>query len=181
MNTLKTFTIALLVAFAFSSCSNDDDSGNNTSNFTANLTSLNNSGAEGVANVNVNGNLLTVTINASGMVANQPHPQHIHGLDDGSNGVCPPATADTDNDGIISVPEGAPFYGAILLPLENFPMADANGNVTFTQTFTLGENGTPTAETFGNLENRVIVLHGLENGGSYVPTIPVACGELTRS
>jgi len=180
MKFLKVLPITLITIFTLISCNNDDDSGNDTSNFSANLTSLNNSSATGVANVSVNGNALTVTINATGMVANQPHPQHIHGLEDGSNATCPPPSADTDNDGIITVPEGAPFYGGILLPLENFPQADANGNLTFSQTFTLGENGVLTAETLGNLENRVIVLHGLDNNGSYVPTIPVACGQLTK-
>jgi hypothetical protein len=31
------------------------------------------------------------------------------------------------------------------------------------------------------LENKVIVLHGLDSDGSYVATIPVACGEITMN
>lgn len=181
MKILKTLSIAFVTLLTITSCSNDDDNPKAATNYTATLGSLNNSGAIGNASVTVDGNILTVVINASGMVANQPHPQHIHGLEDGSNGICPPSTADTDDDGIITVAEGAPFYGAILLPLEDFPMADADGNVSYTKTFTLGENGAPTAEELGTIENRVIVLHGLNNSGKYVATIPVACGQLARS
>lgn len=181
MRFLKFIPVVMIALLTIISCGDDDDNVDSTSNYSASLVSLNNSGATGSANITVNGNLLTVTINATGMVANQPHPQHIHGLEDGSNGTCPPLSADTDNDGIITVPEGAPFYGGILLPLENFPVADANGIVTFTQTFTLGENDVLTVDSLGNLENRVIVLHGLNNNGAYVPTIPVACGQLVRN
>jgi len=182
MKTLKTLSIAFVTLLTIASCSSDDDNNttNNESNYTASLGSLNGSGASGNATVTLDGNDLTVVIVAKGMVANQPHPQHIHGLEDGSNGVCPPPTADTNSDGIISVPEGAPFYGAILLPLEDFPMADANGNVSYTKTFTLGENGVPSKEELGTIENRVIVLHGLDNNGEYVATIPVACGQLSK-
>ena len=180
MKILKIIPVALIVFFTMISCNNDDDNVEETSSYSANLTSLNDSGASGIATVTVVGNSLTVTINASGMVENQLHPQHIHGLEDSTNATCPPQSADVDNDGIITVPEGAPFYGGILLPLEDFPTADANGAVSFTKTFTLGENDVLTAEVLGSIENRVIVLHGLNNNGAYVPTIPVACGQLTK-
>ena len=182
---MKKLSVLFLSIFVLvlTSCSDDDDANvNSVIDYTAQLSSLNNSGASGTARVSVDGNKLTVSVEAQGMVANMPHPQHIHGLEDGTqNGTCPPASADTDNDGIITVPEGAPFYGAILLPLEDFPSADANGNVSFQKIFTLGEGDIPTAQELESLENRVIVLHGLNNNGEYVPTIPVACGELSRN
>ncbi|AFL82605.1 hypothetical protein Aeqsu_3172 [Aequorivita sublithincola DSM 14238] len=182
MKTVKLFALSMLVFIGLASCSSDDD---NTptpvvANYSGTLNQLNNSGASGMVNIIVDNNKMTVSVTATGMVPNQPHPQHIHGKDDGSNATCPPTSADTDGDGIITIPEGAPFYGAVLLPLEDFPMADANGNVNYTKTFTLGENGVLTLEALGTLENRTIVLHGLNNGGSYVATIPVACGEITK-
>lgn len=180
MKEVKLFMLSMLIVAVFASCNKDDDNTPVVQNYTATLSQLNNSGASGVVSVSVENNTMTVKVEAIGMVANQTHPQHIHGKDDNSNATCPPPSADADGDGIITVPEGAPFYGGILLPLEDFPMADANGNVSYTKTFTLGENGTLTTDALGTLENRAIVLHGLNNGGSYVATIPVACGELTK-
>ena len=41
-----------------------------------------------------------------------PHAMHIHGILGDAN-VCAPASADTSGDGLISLEEGAPFYGPI--------------------------------------------------------------------
>lgn len=180
MKTVKLFTLSMLVLIGFASCSSDDDNAPEVQNYSVTLGQLNNSGTSGTATISVEMNRITVKIEATGMVANQLHPQHIHGKDDGSNANCPPASADTDGDGIITIPEGAPFYGPVLLPLEDFPSADANGNISYTKTFTLGENGVLSAEALGTLENRTIVLHGLNNDGMYVATIPVACGQITK-
>ncbi len=182
MKTLKLFFLSILLMAGITSCNKSDDGESALTTYTATLGQLNNSGASGRATLLVNGNKLTVEVNASGLVADQPHPQHIHGLDDGTNnGTCPPPSADTDNDGIITIPEGALFYGAVLLPLEDFPMADASGEISYSKTFTLGGNGVPLASALASLENRVIVLHGLNNDGSYVATIPVACGEIVKN
>lgn len=181
MKTVKLIMLSIVVLIGFASCSSDDDNRPQVQNYTVTLGQLNNSGASGVANISVVNNKITVKVEATGMVPNQAHPQHIHGLEDGSNSTCPPASADTDGDGIVSIPEGAPFYGGVLLPLEDFPSADANGNISYTKTFTLGENGVLTAAELGTLENRAIVLHGLNNDGAYVATIPVACGQLVKS
>ncbi len=180
MKTVKLFILSMVVLIGFASCSSDDDNGPVVQNYAATLNQLNNSGASGTASISVDMNTITVKIEATGMVPSKLHPQHIHGKDDGSNATCPPASADTDGDGIITIPEGAPFYGAVLLPLEDFPTADANGKISFTKTFTLGENGVLTADALGALEDRSIVLHGLNNDGSYVATIPVACGQITK-
>ncbi|GAA4318528.1 hypothetical protein GCM10023115_44440 [Pontixanthobacter gangjinensis] len=169
-----------MLALGAVSCDDDDDNENvvDLMTYEAQLGSINESGASGVATVSVQDNMLTVNVMAQGMVANQAHPQHIHGLSNGENATCPPATADADEDGIITIPEGAPFYGEVLLPLDDFPMADADGNINYEKSFMLGENGNPTAEELGELEDRVIVLHGMNNNDEYVATIPVACGEL---
>ncbi len=100
---------------------------------------------------------------------------------------CPPASADTNGDGITTVAEGAPFYGGIKASLttngdvsmgsgmaaDRFPMADANGNVSYSRTFTL-----PQGVSAGDIADGVIVQHGLDNNGSYDGSIPVDCGKL---
>lgn len=179
MKIIKSLFLSVLV-LGFVGCDDDDDNDNmeNMASYTAQLGSLNNSGASGTATVTLQDDMLTVNVVAQGMTPNQAHPQHIHGLMNGENATCPPASADADEDGIITIPEGAPFYGEVLLPLDDFPMADENGNISYEKSFMLGENDMPTAEELSDLDDRVIVLHGLTNNDEYVATIPVACGEL---
>ena len=181
MKIIKGLFLSILALGAVS-CDDDDDNENmeNTMTYEAQLGSINQSNASGVATVTAQGDMLTVSIMAQGMEPNQTHPQHIHGLTDGENATCPPSTADTDDDGIISIPEGAPFYGEVLLPLNEFPKADEDGNISYEKSFMLGQDGIPTAEELDELEDRVIVLHGLNNNDEYVATIPVACGELVE-
>ncbi|QYA25632.1 CHRD domain-containing protein [Gramella sp. MT6] len=179
MKIIKGLFLAVLF-LGFASCDDDDDNDdmNEMMSYTAQLGGLNDSGVSGTATVTKNGNQLTVTVLAQGLEPNQAHPQHIHGLSNGEEATCPPASADADEDGIITIPEGAPFYGEVLLPLEGFPMADENGNISYEETFTLGENDVLTEAELADLDDRVIVLHGLNNDGEYVATIPVACGQL---
>lgn len=179
MRLIKGLFLSVLM-LGFASCDDDDDNEviEEMMSYTAQLGEINDSGASGVATVTMNGDMLTVTVNAQGLVPNQAHPQHIHGLSNGEEGTCPPASADADEDGIITIPEGAPFYGEVLLPLEDFPIADENGNISYEKTFMLGENGMPGVEELEDLDDRVIVLHGLNNNDEYVATIPVACGQL---
>lgn len=165
------------------SCSNDEVMPDNVKQeqdamkhkaklYTVDFGSLNDSGVSGTAELTLVGDQLTVHIMASGLVPNVTHPQHIHGFQENmGNSTCPPESADTDGDGIITIPEGAPFYGAVLLTLSPLPMADAEGNIDFTETYTIDSSITP-------LQNRAIVLHGLVVDGEYVATIPVACGQI---
>ncbi|MDR5590991.1 CHRD domain-containing protein [Christiangramia sp. SM2212] len=179
MKIIKGLFLSVL-ALGVASCDDDDDNENMETmmSYEAQLGSINDSGASGTATVSVQGDMLTVNVMAQGMVPNEAHPQHIHGLMNGEDATCPPASADTDGDGIITIPEGAPFYGEVLLPLDDFPMADADGNISYEKTFMLGQDGNPTAEDLEDLDDRVIVLHGLNNNDEYVATIPVVCGEL---
>ena len=179
MKIIKGLFLSVL-ALGMASCDSDDDNEtmDDMMSYTAQLGEINDSGASGTATVTMQDNMLTVNVMAQGMVPEQPHPQHIHGLMNGDDATCPPASADADENGIITIPEGAPFYGEVLLPLEDFPMADENGNISYEKTFMLGENGNPTAEELEDLDDRVIVLHGMNNNDEYVATIPVACGEL---
>ena len=140
--------------------------------YTATLNSLNNSGASGTATLSLEGNMLTVKIEAMGLEPNKLHPQHIHGFEaDTRNSTCPTMAADTNGDGYVDLVEGLPSYGPVLLNLAPLPTAAANGNVMFEQTFEISKNLLP-------LQNRAIVLHGLTVNGVYEAVMPVACGQI---
>ena len=111
------------------------------------------SNVTGTAKLTVDGTRVHVNIHVRGLTPNLPHAMHIHGQLDQAN-VCPPATADTSHDGLISLEEGAPFYGPInvsftrtgdttaasgLAP-ERFPIADSEGNLNNNRTFTIPQN-----------------------------------------
>lgn len=156
--------------------------------YTAQLSSLNDSGASGTATLTLERNQLTVRIDAMNVEAGVLHPQHIHGFDDARvNSVCPsseaaddiaesPSQAD-DPDEYISVEEGLPAYGKILLPLQPFPTPPGT-SYTFTQTYS-GKDVAGLQPIRKTLQNRVIVLHGdtLDNG-TYLATLPIACGQI---
>jgi len=145
------------------------------------LDALNGSGVDGRAVLVLRGDQLRVQITARGLEAGALHPQHIHGLMGSDEAVCPPpAAADDlaglpeeaeDPDQFISVEEGAPFYGPILLPLTPFPTAGTSGVTTYTQTFEVDGD-------LLDLSDEVIVLHGMTVDGTYVATLPVACGAI---
>jgi hypothetical protein len=94
-----------------------------------------------------------------------PHVQHIHinGADS-----CPTASADKNNDGVISVVEGAPAYGTIGTTLSvkgttdasaalDVTVAPGGGSFTYQRTFTINQ------ATLTAIQNNkaVIVVHGL--------------------
>ena len=176
--------------------------------FFAELDPLNNSGAEGVALLALNGDQLTVITAATNVEPGQPHPQHIHGFKDGREGNIPTLRQDDDRDGIVETEEGEESYGPILLDftsppgggLDDFPTPEGDSFV-FVETYDLSD---PSSKPFGDLvleteaganvplTNRVIVLHGetlLEGQGEgtgfsadgtpgYKPLIPIASGEI---
>lgn len=141
-------------------------------NYMVNFQALNHSGVSGTAKLWLQGDKLTVEIEAMGLEMNRLHPQHIHGFkENNKNATCPTASADTDGDGIISLAEGLPSYGPVLLSLTDFPTADAEGNIHYRKEFTITPDLLP-------LQNRAIVLHGMTVNGEYVATLPVACGQV---
>lgn len=152
----------------------DVNSSSKAKMYTAELTELNGSDVTGTAELVLEGNELTVIINAMNLVPDMVHPQHIHGFqEDNRNAKCPPASADSDGDGLVELGEGLPFYGPVLLPLQPFPTAP-DGMISFVQTYNVSDldfSVTP-------LQNRVIVLHGMYVDGEYVATLPVACGQI---
>lgn len=192
--------------------------------YRVNLRPLNNSGVHGFADITLMGRELTVKVRASGMTPNMTHAQHIHGQSsDMGAAECPTAAQDLNNDNFISVTEGAPTYGPIKLSLtnpqtpfgpndtvlngvklftdfagkpapENFPKADANGNLSFSNTYTFDTNDAAAKaafETLNPLTDQEVVLHGamapsgvetLAGGGAtmaYDGLLPVACARIT--
>ncbi len=168
---------------------------------TASLGELNRSGATGTAKVSVEGRTATVRIESTGHSPALPHAQHIH---IGGEGVCPPASA-SGGDDLITTVEGEPFYGGVrvslttegdvsadsALAVERFPVAEADGSLTYERSFELPE-GVEAAD----VAQGVIVQHGIaelsddpaaydgEARSSLDPslpleaTIPAACGAL---
>lgn len=82
----------------------------------AQLQELNGSQASGSASVDVEGNTLTVTMAAQGLLADQPHAAHIH-FGAAARHECPVAGDDSDNNGKINTTEGQPAYGPVVVSL----------------------------------------------------------------
>lgn len=152
----------------------------------------------GTASLDVQGTQVHVVLHLRGLAPGLPHAMHIHG-DLAAKNECPGPSADTDGDGLISLAEGAPFYGPIDtsftttgdtspasgLALERFPVADANGAIDYDRTFTIPQN---VIDRLGSLH---IVVHGLPLDGDatgpvggydslFEATLPVACGAISR-
>lgn len=184
-NSLRLLAGALVV-FSLSQCTKeamDHDGGaamdskamqsmNLKKEYRASLGALNNSGAHGMAHLVLDGNRLTVSLEAMGLEAGKPHPQHIHGfMENNRNSTCPTSALDTNGDGLIDLGESVPAYGPVILDLAPMPVADAQGKVMYTRTFEISKDLLP-------LQNRAIVLHGLTVNGTYIATLPVACGQV---
>lgn len=179
------------------------------------LAAMNNSGVTGTAVLAINTEAdgtryLNVSIAAEGLTPSVQHAQHVHGTFDAngdpSDARKPDLTDDADKDGFVEVLEGLGAYGDILLPLIDaggaLPMTDANGQLTFIQSYNLGDDSnffSPvsstdyTAEDLMPLEFREIVLHGQNVGAGFgagtggevdgtqdgfVGILPVAAGEI---
>ena len=162
-----------------------------------NTTADGGSNVTGTASLKVDGTKVHVNIHVRGLTPNLPHAMHIHGILGDAN-VCPPAPADTSGDGLISLEEGAPFYGPIDtsfttsgdtsaasgLVLARFPVADAEGDLNYNRTFTIPQN---VLDSLGSLH---IVVHGLALDGNadgpvggydtlFDAVLPVACGAIS--
>lgn len=144
--------------------------------FEAKLNELNGSGASGFATATLNGTTLTVHVVATGL-ENGAHLRHIHGGVETTSGnsliqssKCPTPQRDVDGDGIISVAEGVPDYGPVIVNLGNF--ATTGGTVDEVLTFTnFNQSVLP-------LDKRAIVLHGMTGPNGYDASIPIVCGQL---
>ena len=138
---------------------------------------LNDSNSKALTYLEVQGNMVKATVLAAGVTPNQQHAQHLHGFDNGTNSTCPPAGADEDEDGFISLEEGVPYYGGVKLALSNeddsFPMANASGFYTYERTFDITGMDL-------SWEDLSVVVHGRDVEGAYNATLPVACGQISN-
>jgi len=109
--------------------------------YQANLVAENHSGVSGLALFTLNGNFLTMRLQASGLTPNQIHMDHLHGLLGAAAPATslPPPSADTNHDGYIESVEAVPFSGPPLFatpvsvsPL-TYPVASGTGVVSYTQ------------------------------------------------
>ncbi len=140
-----------------------------TVHFTATLRPLNASGVSATARLDQTGNVLVVTLHATGLEPNREHYLHIHGYPDAT------VTCPVGSDGAISVDEGLAHVGPIALDLQPYPQVTVPGAVAWTHTYRLSPddlyNITP-------LTGHVVVLHGLTSNGSYNRATFVACGQI---
>ncbi len=171
----RVYLFLVLVLLAFSATAAAANSG--ARHFIVDLEPLNGSGVGGTVHLTLEGGVLTVRLEATGLEANRPHPQHIHGhmkpvTNDNGNATCPTPAADADGDDLVSVGEGLPNYGPVLIPLPTSTTAD--GNLAYTATFT----DLSAIQPANTLQNRAIVLHGMSVNGVYIGSLPVACGQI---
>ena len=170
----KSLLVTSLALLAGAPVANADDE-MEVNTYAVDLQPLNGSGVYGAVELKVvNGKTLTVEIEASGLEAGKPHPQHIHGFNKppAVNSSCPTIENDTDGDGLVSVGEGAVAFGPILVPLAPFDTVDGAGNLHYQASFTINPS------SMQPLHKRAVVLHGLTVDSAYVPSLPIACGEI---
>ena len=146
------------------------------STFRAQLMELNGSGASGTATATIEGTTLTVHIVATG-IEDGAHLRHIHGGVETTSGnsliqssKCPTPQRDVDGDGIISVAEGVPDYGPVIVNLGNFMLT--GGTLDETLVFpNFNQSVLP-------LDKRAVGLHGMTGPNGYDASIPIVCGQL---
>ncbi|MFL5963307.1 MAG: hypothetical protein ACJ757_10500 [Gaiellaceae bacterium] len=141
--------------------------GSSTQHFSTTLTQLNSSNVSGTGTLLRNGNKLQVKLSVTGLEANQSHAIAIRGLSSGAAS-CPTSSADTNTDGTISLSEGQPLFGDVLLNLDPASLS-ASGWSTDVQS------------ALSPLQTRTIVVLGKTVNGTYDATLPVACGTITTS
>ena len=218
LSMMKLFALLMMGTFFFSSCEQFEDvdkvvdevkEEQKARTFIADLGGLNNSGVTGEVIIQyVKDGNFQVQVKAKNLAPNMVHPQHIHGfgfMDNPKDAVCPPMSAAGD-DGLLTLPEGLPFYGPVLIPLDSeliplavdeFPMANSHGQLGYLEFAKLHallmaiDEATDGSQSLKNLalDKRVIVLHGAyvkdnmvvpagTEGAEYNAALPVACGEL---
>lgn len=142
--------------------------------FRVDFAELNNSGVKAQAMLQMTDGELTVTLDAVGRVPEHIHPQHIHGFTTKAS-TCPTAANDTNGDGIISFAEGLPSFGPVQVDLQPYPTpTNAAGATHYRMTFVASQ----VPFTASELAQKTMVLHGDFVAGSYVASLPVACGQV---
>ena len=122
----------------------------------------------GTANVQLNGDAVTVTVDTNGLLNGSPHLMHLHA---GGKGQCPPASAAGLHNGhrAISTTDGGPFYGPPQAALTSsgdttpksivaFPRYPNVGNIRYKREFTVPP-GVAAAISAGNA---ILIVHGID-------------------
>jgi hypothetical protein len=133
------------------------------------LDPVNNSGIAGTAHLSLSGSRLYAWLSLGGNIAGETHMQHIHLPKGNGRGSCPTSKLDRNHDGLVSLAEGLPAYGAPAVSLQPFPRPTG---ATFE--YSQGVKVRPGLP----LDRGVIVVHGMDVNGKYDDTIPVACGAI---
>lgn len=116
---------------------------------------------------------LQVTVEAWGLSPNLPHAMHLHGIEGAPADMGCPGPAQAGADGIVTVVDGAPFYGGILtslttsgdvsaasaLALDRYAVSDANGHLFYKRTLT-------SAPGYADAGTVQVVVHGIDFDGS---------------
>lgn len=144
-----------------------------TSHYSVKLSALNGSGVSGIVDLQLTGNMLTVTVNISGLTPSQIHFQHIHGSHDVMS-TCP-TKADANASGIITVDRTLQLAGPVAFSFSPYTPADGQGVVRWSNTFTLDSG---VLWDISSLTQHVVVVHGMMYQGSYNNVLPVACGPI---
>jgi hypothetical protein len=143
----------------------------------ADLAPVNDMNAGGEAYVDVQGNKISVTIAASGLVPGQPHAAHIHfGAE--ANHECPSLPSDdADMNGRLSTLEGVPDYGPVVVSLTTFGPTDP-GSALAVSRFDTAPGGNLSYERGSIKVSRevsraiqtglaVVVVHGVQYNGTH--------------
>lgn len=141
------------------------------------LVELNESGVSGNVTILDKGDHLRVNLQVNGLESPRAHLQHIHGFGDGVQASCPDMSL-AGPDGVLSFADGLPAYGPPVITLGSDPVA--NAQLQYTRTFGSTMAGAP-VDSLGEVDQYVVVVHGLTVDGEYVPSLPVACAVLTIS
>jgi len=141
--------------------------------YVARLTALNNTHVSGTADFKLTGNVIVITINATGLQPGKEHYLHIHGAP-GTTVTCP-TPADADASGHITTEKALTIIGPIALDLQPYPQPDAKGAISWSQIYHLGPDQ---LSDILPLTQHVIVLHGMTYQGLYDRALPVACGPI---
>ncbi|MGE3610160.1 MAG: hypothetical protein AB7I27_11275 [Bacteriovoracaceae bacterium] len=144
------------------------------------LSSLNNVSQEmtGSGDFKLMGENLISKINISGAPALTQHAQFIY-----SGSTCPSDLDDANGDGFIDAAEVQNSVGSKVLALEEFPMADSNGNYVYQGTVKVNSN---------QIEGKVLLITGVSeeetlpssvssgNEDSVHSSLPIACGIIEK-
>ncbi len=161
----------------------------------------------GEARFSVEGDTLTISVEAEKLPPGMMHLQHFHGFKDNSVATCPTEAADANRDGVIDLIETEPSSGTTMVPFhddpvsmeivrDTYPKASADGIYKYQKTVSVKNLDAAFAKAFGDneldLDRRVVFIHGILPSTKLpasvaslgtIPaqvTLPIACGEIKR-